>query len=365
MRFSYLYGAALAALLLAGCSGGSGSAFNPISPAPGGGGGGQTSSQSDAQSEAQAGLDPIQNAEDSADLADGSVAKPFSSALVVASNAPTCTNRHERIVTVISPTETKYENKYFYDNACTQLAKDSVADVTKPSSSTESINKTVTWYNAAGTQMAQRQAQYNITGSQDNFSSVLTSALFVGTSASPANQYDHQLTVAPQSQYVDARAGDGAWIDNDGRPAIDMSFGGSGVLTNATQTTDPNTGNVTFAGTHTESYVKGPLGSLTLPSQPPFQVRGGSAVGTGTLTGSVTFDPSGNLVSASVTGTLRNGDQLAISSAGTPPSVSINGTITTSGGSPVATFTVDQFGNGTITFANGQQALIIDWRIVD
>jgi hypothetical protein len=30
----------------------------------------------------------------------------------------------------------------------------------------------------------------------------------------------------------------------------------------------------------------------------------------------------------------------------------------------VATFTVDQYGDGVITFANGTQALIIDWRIV-
>jgi len=30
----------------------------------------------------------------------------------------------------------------------------------------------------------------------------------------------------------------------------------------------------------------------------------------------------------------------------------------------VATFTVDQYGDGVITYANGSQALIIDWRIV-
>jgi len=365
MRFRNLYGLAIAALLIAGCSGGAGTSLGP--PAPGGGNsGGTQSSASDAQAEAQAALDPVQNAEDSADFSSGVTAQPLSAGPVAqTASDPTCKNHHERIVTVISPTETKYENKYFYDSACTELAKDSVADVTMVSSSSENINKTVTFYNLAGTQLAQRQAQYTITGAPNNFSAVLTSALFIGTSTSPANQYDHQLTVAPQSQYVDTRSANSGFIDNDGRPAINMSFGGSGLLTNGTQTFDPSSGDTTFAGTHTESYVKGSLGSLSLPSSPPFSVQGGTAVGTGTLTGSVAFDSDGNVVSVAVTGTMRNGDNISVTSSGTPPGVSINGTITTSSGNPVATFSVDQFGDGVITFANGQQALIIDWRIVD
>ena len=53
-----------------------------------------------------------------------------------------------------------------------------------------------------------------------------------------------------------------------------------------------------------------------------------------------------------------------MTSSGTPPAVSINGTITNAGGHVVATFVVDQFGDGIITYADGQQGIIIDWHVI-
>jgi hypothetical protein len=191
----------------------------------------------------------------------------------------------------------------------------------------------------------------------------LTGDVTIGTSTSPAVQFGHQFTVAPQSGSVSTIAANSGKVVNNGNPRINESFGHMGVLSNGTMTID-SSGNITFAASHAGTFFKGPLGSLTLSSTPPFTVSGGTELGTNNVSGSVEFDKYGNIVAVSITGTLWNGDSINVSSTGTPPGVSINGTITDPSGNNVATFSVDQNGNGIITYANGQQALIFDWHVV-
>jgi hypothetical protein len=348
-----------AALLLAGCGGTGGTGLPVQSP-----GGVLSQSKSTTQAEAQSAMDPVQEDSLSSALFDGTAGATLDIAKRNAQLSSTgCTNRIERTVTHVSPTETVYETKYFYDQACTQLAKDVLADVVQPSQSSETIARTSTWYNHAALQLGQRKTNFSVTGAPGNFSAVITSDFFVGSSTSPESQRGHQITVSPQSQNVFNVAGNGGWVDNDGAPSINQSVGGQGQLQNVTATVDSG-GNVTFAGSHVETISKGPLGSITLSNTPPFTITGGTVLGHRTATGSVEFDNMGNLVALNVNVTLINGGSAVLTSSGTPPSVSINGTIMNSGGQVLATFSVDQYGDGIITYADGQQGIIIDWHVI-
>lgn len=357
MRFVLLF-ALVGSLALTGCAaGGGGSTLPPVQPAG--------NATADAQAAAQAAMVPVSTGDLTAGLFGGGYGPMFSVAASPAVKALSmaCVNRHEYIVTHTSPTETIYEIKYFYDAACSQLAKDVIADVTISSPSSESIARTATWFNHSGTKLADRAANFNITGSPGDFALVLTSAFYVGTSTQAANQFGGQLTVAPQGAGVFTVAGDHADIFNDVKPAIDKSFGVSAALQNVTATVD-GSGDVTFAGGRTLSLAVAPLYGLTMPSAPPFVVSGGTMVGSGNAAGSVEFDAAGQLMLVDVTVNTVKGFNVVMTSSGSPGSIAINGTVTNPSGVQVATFTVDQYGDGVITYANGTQALIIDWRIV-
>jgi len=356
--------AILAAVAIAGCSGGGGLGLgtqnNNNSPA---------TQQEIAQAGTEAGLAPVEQGSLQVGLFNGNMGVPLSTSrsplsTFAASPNGSCNNGVEYTVTVISPTQTQYETKYFYDKACVSLAKDVVALVTVNSASSESIVRTAKNYTLAGLLLSTRNTNYAITGAPLNFSAVLTGDVLIGSSSSPAIQFGHQFTIAPQSGRVYTIAANSGKVVNNGNPRINESFGHMGVLSNGTMTIDSSTGNLTFAGSHAGTCFKGSLGSLTLSSTPPFTVSGGTELGTNNVSGSATFDKYGNIVSVSITGTLWNGDSINVTSSGTPPGVSINGSITDPSGNNVATFQVDQNGNGIITYANGQQALIIDWHVV-
>lgn len=356
--------AILAAVAIAGCSGGGGLGLgaqnNNNNPA---------TQQEIAQAGTEAGLAPVEQGGLQVGLFNGNMGVPLSTSrsplsTFAASPNGSCNNGVEYTVTVISPTQTQYETKYFYDKACVSLAKDVVALVTINSPSNESIVRTAKNYNLAGLLLSTRNTNYAITGAPLNFSAVLTGDVLIGSSSSPAVQFGQQFTIAPQSGSVYTIAANSGKVVNNGNPRINESFGHMGVLSNGTMTIDSSTNNLTFAGSHAGTFFKGPLGSLTLSSTPPFTVSGGTDLGTNNVSGNVVFDKYGNIVSVSITGTLWNGDAISVTSSGTPPGVSINGSITDSSGQNVATFQVDQNGNGIITYANGQQALIIDWHVV-
>jgi len=362
MRMRLIFAVA-AAVAVAGCSGGG--ASGPL-PNPGGGsGGGSMTSQEAAQTGADTAMSEIQQGGLDSTLFSGSVGAMLSSARPQSISPATgpCVSGVEKTVTVISPTETQYDIKVFYDSACTQLERDNFADVQRPTSSTEIIARTIKNYNNSGLLMSTRTANYSVTGSPGSFSAVVTSALDIGTQTTPEDQSGRQLTVAPQNSTTFTIAGNGAHIDNDSIPSINESFGEAALLENVTASIDAS-GNVTFAGTRNKTFYKGALGSLSMPSGPPFNISGGTQTGTGTLSGSIVFDASDNLVSVSLNGTFANGNTVVVTSSGSGPTIAINGTISSPGGTVLATFSVDRFGNGLITYANGAQAIIMDWHVV-
>ena len=355
-----------AAVALAGCAGGAGGGSPFPNPPNGGSGGGSMTPQEAAQTGADSAMSEIQAGSLDSSLFSGSVGVMLSSARAPQSishaTAP-CVNGVIKTVTIISPTETQYDVQTFYDLACTQLRRDSFADVQKPNSSTEIIARIIKNYNNSGLLMSTRTANYSVTGSPGNFSAVVTSALDIGTETTPEDQSGRQLTVAPQNPTTWTIAGNGAHIDNDSVPSINESFGEASVLQNTTASVDAS-GNVTFAGTRNKTFYKGALGSLSMPASPPFGISGGTNLGTGTLSGTVVFDANDNLVSVALNGTFANGNTIVVTSSGSGATIAINGTISNPSGTQLATFSVDRFGNGLITYANGSQAVIIDWHVV-
>ena len=363
MRMRILIAVA-AAIALAGCAGGG--TGGPLPNPSNGSGGTSMTSQEAAQTGADSAMSEIQRGSLDSTLFSGSAGVLLSTARVpqsITRATAQCVNGVIKTVTIISPTETQYDVQTFYDAACTQLRRDSFADVQIPNSSTETIARTIKNYNNSGLLMSTRTANYSVTGSPGNFSAVVTSALDIGSETTPEEQSGHQLTVAPQNSTTWTIAGNGAHIDNDGVPSINESFGEASVLQNTTASLD-SSGDVTFAGTRNKTFYKGALGSLSMPSSPPFGISGGTNLGTGTLTGSVVFDSNDNLLSVALNGTFANGNTIVVTSSGSGPTIAINGVISSPSGTQLATFSVDRFGDGLITYANGTQAVIIDWHVV-
>jgi hypothetical protein len=344
--------ALLGAFALAGCSGGGSGTGLPGTP-----GSGTPSAQDVAQSGAMAATDPIEQGDLENGLTNGSLTSGASARFRRAGSV--CTDRTETTVTIVSSTETIYDVKFFYDAACTEIARDASNDVVT-SATGETIARTATNYNLTGTVLTSRATDYAITGtpSSGSFTQMVTSALTVGTSSSPTAQIAWTDTFAASSATNGTISGSAGRVLNPAGFA--SSYGQNAALSGVTWSVD-GSGNVTFAGTRTGELYKGAFDGLTLATTAPFTVAGGSQIGGSSVTGSVVFDASGNLTSVSLSGTFMKGDTLTVTSSGSP--LVVSGTIA-SGSATVATFTLDQYGDGTITYANGSQGLIYDWHVV-
>src|ERR1700681_154416 len=347
--------ALVAAALLAGCGGGGGTSPSPSGIIPPSGGS-SLSTQDVAQSSTDAAFEPMDTSE--ADAAVGNGILGASSATRSAQSLPhACKNRTTRTKTVNADGSVTVEVIHFYDDACTHPERDAVA-IFSSSGGTATVSRTVTTYNLAHLQLGVRKSQYALTGASNNGSWVVTSAFYPGSSTTPISQYGHAASLS-----ASAYAANTGRIANDPKPSINASYGHQSTV-NATIANDAS-GDTTFTGTRNGAAFKGALGALTLSSAPPFTVSGGTQLGTSALTGSVTFDSDGDLTSVSITGTLVSGNKLVVtSSTAANGAVTVNGTITTSAGAPVATFTTDASGNGVLTLANGTQVPIVDWHVV-
>jgi len=353
------------ALALAGCSGGGGG----LNAAPSGSSGDTTQSQAlttqeVAQAGTEAAFDPVEQGDSENGLYNGTMGPTYMSGFVALQSAAdgNCHNGVERTVTTISATEKKYETKYSYDKACATLARDVVADVISNGTG-ETVTRIAKNYAANGTLLSTRTTGYSVTGSGGNFTKTETSSLVIGTSSTPAAQYGRTETVATATgSKISTVTGNSGHVVGNANPAVNESFGHMAQLTNLTKTVDTS-GNVTFAGARAAQEFKGAFGSLTLSTAPPFAIAPSSAqYGSSSISGTVTFDADGDLTNVSINATLFNGNTVAASGSGDP--ITVAGTIKNSSGTTIATFTVDQFGDGTISYSNGTQGVIDDWHVV-
>jgi hypothetical protein len=277
------------------------------------------------------------------------------------------------------------EAQYFYDSSCTQLARDAVRIYASTGSSSETVSRTVTTY-ASGSQVpsATRTDAVTITNATfDQYGFPIAANGFdrvsideLGIAGSKTVDSDDEIVMQPASGGVNQFCADSAGFNATGIAQLGETFGWQGaVLTPGTRTLNGD-GSVTWSATHSGSTEKGAIGALSIAtgaqnttcpiSAPMFTIAGGTQGGTYSIPVSATYK-NGLLVGLSVQNAqLANGDTLNVTTnANVAPENSqfVSGSIS-NGGSVVATFDVDAFGDGTLTAASGKQFVITDWHVV-
>jgi hypothetical protein len=261
---------------------------------------------------------------------------------------------------VTSGGTTTYEITYFRDPVCSSKARDITITVTSSGAAAYALTRVVTNYDSSGATLTQRNSTIAVKSSPPTVSAQSTSVLsFAGAPVGSAID-EWSTTVTPGGPGVYALSGDGARITTGKSNA----YGASHADSNATKTVNGD-GTTTYAGTFADTLYMGAIGALSITPATfpgPFTVAPASdAVGSGTLNWTSTFDANGLPTSIQVSGTLAQGASLSVTTTAGPP-ISFNGTVTATSGSTLATFSVDQFGNGSVSFADGSSRKIYDWH---
>ncbi|MDE2571981.1 MAG: hypothetical protein KGM44_05600 [bacterium] len=278
------------------------------------------------------------------------------------------------------------EAEFFYDQTCTEPARDAVRIYNRTSSSSETVNRTETLYALNNsTPIATSVRTNTITNATfDTYGFAVVASGFdrVGTgylnvSGSRTIDSDGEIVMQPASGNVSRFCGDSAGFNATGFQRLGETFGWQGGdLSGGTRTVNGD-GSVTWASTRSGFAVKGAIGSLSIAtgtqntscpiSTPMFTIAGGTQLGSYNVPVSVTYR-QGMLTNLTVTnGTLSNGDTLNVTTSSSQPPTSqqfISGVLS-NGGTQIATFNVDAFGNGTVTISSsGAQFVMTDWHVV-
>jgi hypothetical protein len=278
------------------------------------------------------------------------------------------------------------EQQYFFDTACVQIARDIVRVWTSTGASSESINRTAkTYASGNGTPIATRTDavtfknatfdQYGFPIPADGFARADAGSLqYAGTNAVAS---DNELVVSAASGSTESFCGDAAGYNVNGIGSLGETFGWQGgALSGGTRTINGD-GSVTWTATHSGSTAKGPIGSLSLGVgtqntgcpivTPMFTLAGGTTLGAYSIPTVATYK-SGLLIGLTIANaSLANGTTLNVTtntSVSPTSNLFVTGTIS-SAGTQVATFSVDAFGDGTLTMSSGgAQFVITDWHVV-
>lgn len=379
-----LVGSLVAVVLLAGCSGGSGS--GPISTLPSQPPAGApltTESELSISTVNSVGL-PLKSFATYATTT-APVAQLTSRSIAVAGDGA-CNTGSEFFAPDTNGDANSTESKTFYDTACTQLARDVVRVYTAPNGSSESVARTEKLFAVGNaTAIAQNfstEAISNATFDSHGFPIVATGFDRLDTGTLTIGNVrtidaDRELVMLPASGGSNAFCGDGASFNATGIPSLNETFGSQGSLSNGSRTVNPD-GSVTWSSTHASTAFKGALGALSIATgstpnatcpiaTPLYTLLGGTATGTATIPVTATYK-GGMLVSLTIANaTLANGNTLSVATnSNVPPSSSqfVLGTIA-NGTTQIATFAVDAFGDGTLTVTkSGSQFTITDWHVI-
>jgi hypothetical protein len=375
-----------ATVALAACSGGGGGANS--APSTGGNGGGSTqSSQQQSQTAIDAENafgDPVKDEENFNDTTSGTAIAQRGMAQNRMLANGVCTNGIEFFAPDKNGDPNSTEEQYFYDAACTELARDVVRIYTVNGTS-ESVNRTDTRYALNNpTPIAVRTAAVsfaNGTYGTDGYPVVAdgfqrTAVAQTAISSVKTIGDDDELVMQAGSGGVNAWCGDSAGYNETGIASLNETFGWQGgVLSGGTRTVNGD-GSVTWTATHTGNAYNGAIGALSISagtpntacpiSTPAYTLAGGTAGGSYTIPVSATF-VHGELTDLTVTNaSLASGNTLNVttnSNASPANSAFITGTVS-NGSTSIATFAVDAFGDGTLTVtASGVQYVITDWHV--
>ncbi len=380
----------VATLALTACGGGGGTSSggsNNTIPNPGSGG----SSGASAQTQSETAItvtnslgDPIKTVTNfNSNVSGAQLATRSAQGLVAMANG-TCNNGAEFWAPDKNGDANSTEEQYFYDNACTQLARD-VVRIYTINGSAETVNRTEKQYainNATPT--AQRTTTVNYTNGSytsngfpvvaSGFDRSATSELDISGSKTLLN--DDELVMLPGSGGTNSFCGDSAGYNATGLASLNETFGWQNTALNGTRTVNGD-GSITWTATHNGTAYKGAIGSLSINigsanttcpiSTPEYTLAGGTADGTSSIPVSATF-LHGILINLTVTNaTLSNGNTLNVTTNSSQPPQSnqfISGVVT-NGSTQIATFAVNTFGDGTLTVtSSGAQYVMSDWHVV-
>ena len=376
-------------LIFAGCGGG-GSAGGPAL-APGSGVGGGGGSPSSTQSVSENAIN-TENAFGSPVKSIGTFNSSVSSAAVMMngravpqSASGTCNSGVEFFAPDKNGDPNSTEKLDFYDTACTQLARDTVRIYTQNGTS-ETDNRTVKIY-AINNSTPSAVRTDSVSISNATFDQYGYPVVATGFDRSSTGELDiagsktiasgDELVMMPGNNGVNTFCGDSAGYNATGIASLNETFGWQGgALAGGTRTVNSD-GSVTWATTHAGSTFKGAIGSLSLGAgvpnttcpitTPEYTLVGGTQGGSYSIPVTATY-LHGILTNLTVTNaTLANGNTLNVTTnTGVSPTSStfITG-IVSNNGTQIATFSVDAFGDGTLTItSSGAQFVINDWHVV-
>jgi len=376
-----------ATLALAACGGGGGSTTPPTT---GGGGGSQLTSQAQSEnaiSTTESLGGPVDTVSSFNQTTSGVALATRSTSVARDISANSCvTGAGGGSVELFVPDKNgdpnSTEEQYFYDSACSQLARD-VLRLYTTNGSGETVARTVSDY-AQGNATAISVRTENVTFENGTFNAdgypvpadgfarsqqgalALTGVKTIGD--------DSELVLQPSTTGVNNFCGDGASYNQTGIAALSETFGGNGTST-GTRTVNGD-GSVTWSTTHNGSTFKGAIGALSITvgaqntacpiATPQFVLAGGTQLGNYTIPVTAQF-LHGELIDLTVTGaTLANGNSLSVTtntSASPLSSGFITGTVSNAG-TQIATFSVNAFGNGVLTVtSSGIQYVMNDWHV--
>ncbi|MFN2527445.1 MAG: hypothetical protein ABR584_01850 [Candidatus Baltobacteraceae bacterium] len=385
MRIFSALSLAVTVLLLAGCGGGGASSSAlPGGPGPGSGSSGSSSQtqSEDAISATNAFGSPVKNITNF----NNNVALQSMGRVAQSLQSGTCSSGFEFFSPDKNGDSNSTESQYFYDSTCTQLARDVVRKFVSNGNSSETVNRTESQYaygsSTASATRTETNTITNATFDKDGFPIVASgfervTSDTLNLSGVKTIDSDAEIVMLAGSGGSNQYCSDSAGFNATGIASLNETFGWQGgVLAPGTRTLNSD-GSVTWNSTHTGSVSKGPIATLSVATgiqntacpitTPMFTLTGGTQTGAFSIPITVTYK-LGLLQSLRVTNAaLANGNTLNVTtntSVQPQNSLFINGVIS-NGGSTVATFNTDAFGDGTLTLASsGKQFVITDWHVV-
>lgn len=279
---------------------------------------------------------------------------------------------------------------FFYDGACTQIARDQVrvtGSVTGTGAvKTQTQTVTTTEYDQGNPVPTNTRTENNtLTGQFDTEGYPLlklgfarASILSVSSGGAVVMNRANEFIAGPTSTASQTYCGDSAGYNAEKLSSTAQVHGWQNLTANASRTVNSD-GSVTWTHSGSGSVYsaatagalsinKGTLNSACPIAVPAFTLAGGTLVSSyGVASMSATFK-SGSLVMLTVTNaTLANGYTLNVTTDTTVGPTSpkfINGTIA-KGSTTIATFSVDANGNGTMTVAaTGAKYTMQHWHVV-
>ncbi|MBV8638460.1 MAG: hypothetical protein JO322_10265 [Candidatus Eremiobacteraeota bacterium] len=266
--------------------------------------------------------------------------------IAMATSAPGCTNGSVTSTASGPNGSTVITVSTYYDSVCTEIESTIVWTATQ-SGNTVSGPATETLYSSSGAVTETANAQITLVY---NSSQVLTGLSILMTNVVNNGKPEGEIGVGCSAASTTS-VSCGVAVAAD----VYTSSLEQGANVSFTATTNSSGAAISMQASAYQSALDGL--SISAATLPDWTISPASAQ-TGSV--SITGSESGSDVSLTASDS-ANGGAAAISGA---VNGTLNGTLTrTDTGATVATFTVDQFGNGTLTYGNGTQVQIVNYAV--